>query len=125
MARTTAPAPTLSRDAVLVIERCKEAFGGIPMTIVADLSVLDDSTSLDAARAACDEAYLQTMVDLGESSGLAKAVATVGLRLAELNLAHLNGESLEVGSPAYEAYANGIGPALAAVDQQLASTPTE
>jgi len=92
----------------------------VPTTIVADLSVLDDSTSIDAAIAACKDASTQVRVDTGGGSPLDLTLANINLLLAQLNFAYTAGQSLEVGSPAYDAYVNGIIPAYADLQRQLA-----
>ena len=114
---TTAPA-ALSRDAILAVQRCLDVFGFLPLRVIADLNI-NSPERLETAIAACDEAHLQVEVDLGVASELAKAVATINVLLAELNLAYLTGESLEQASPAYEAFAAGIGPAIADVEALL------
>lgn len=77
---TTVPAPTLSREARLAVQRCLDA----TPTILAFNVGYDGGSALDDPIALCDEALTQVTTDL-KGSQLAIAISTLNVALANAN----------------------------------------
>jgi hypothetical protein len=114
---TTAAAATLSREAKLAVTKCLDDLS-VPTTLLADLHVLDDSASTDAAATDCKEAGTQVDVDI-KGSQLAVTLASIVVEITALKLAYATGASLEVGSDAANRYSTNIIPLVAKAQRQL------
>lgn len=110
---------TLSREAKLAVTKCLDDLS-VPTTLLADLNVLHDATSTDAAVADCKDAGTQVGVDV-KGSQLAVTLASIGVELAALKFASAAGQSLDVGSPAAERYSTVMIPLVPQAQQQLAA----